>query len=308
MGHKSARLGAVAAVLLPLLTAVPCHCTSGEDPAADGGLGSDAASPDGGGDAAVPADGGSDVECFDGIDPGDLSDRVIFRSRTQSFNWRWYVTLHEGQIWVKPNAEEGEPPGEWALLGTGLPAGPDVSRFEPPTAIEELSADGTWLHALSSAGVFYRGTDFTGDVHQSFTWSDAWGHPAATGPGITAEFPTTHGWAVSDSQGAGVNHYEDRLGTSHSVGMGVAHMYRIGGDGRALIFNDWWLPNDWSRQICLPGRGTFFTENMSASASTVFVVGALHRVDFTQPSAPGGDCRRPADATSMCCLRPATLA
>jgi hypothetical protein len=57
--------------------------------------------------------------------------------------------------------------------------------------------------------------------------------------------------------------------------MGVAHLYRIGPTGRTLFFNDWWLPADWSRQICLPDRGTFFAENMSASASTIFVIGTL---------------------------------
>ena len=49
----------------------------------------------------------------------------------------------------------------------------------------------------------------------------------------------------------------------------------IGGDGRSLHFNDWWLPADWSRRICLPDRGTFFAENLSTSASTSFVVGTL---------------------------------
>ncbi|HSA24398.1 MAG TPA: hypothetical protein P5076_23255, partial [Myxococcota bacterium] len=157
----------------------------------------------------------------------------------------------------------------------GLPAGGGLTHFEPPTEIVELSGDGTWLHALSSAGVFYRGTDFTQDIQASFTWSDAWGHPGATGPGLTLEFPATHGWSVSDSQVAGVHHYEDRLGTSHGVGMGVAHLYRVGADGRSLHMNDWWLPADWSRQICLPERGTFFGENLSASASTLFIIGAL---------------------------------
>ncbi|MBU1241258.1 hypothetical protein KKF84_21700, partial [Myxococcota bacterium] len=40
-----------------------------------------------------------------------------------------------------------------------------------------------------------------------------------------------------------------------------------------LFFNDWWLPNDWSRQICTPDRGTFPAVNMSASASTVMLIG-----------------------------------
>jgi hypothetical protein len=261
-------------LLLAGLTLVSCR-HHGSDPGADAHLDPDAAeASDGAVDGSVAPDGGV-PECYEGVDEGDLPERVIFRSTRTTFNGRWFAALQDGRIWVKPNTDQGQAPGDWTLLGTGLPAGADVHRFDPPTEIIELSADGTWLHALSSAGVFYRGTDLTGDVHASFTWSDAWGHPGATGPGITTEFPTTHGWSVSDSQGAGVNHYEDRLGTSHSVGLGVAHLYRLGADGRALIFNDWWLPADWSRQICLPDRGTFFAENLSASASTIFIVGAL---------------------------------
>ncbi|MBN1770451.1 MAG: hypothetical protein JXB32_04250, partial [Deltaproteobacteria bacterium] len=275
-----------------LLASIPCGCGGGggvadDDggtdapgeadvvPAEDAGETEEDAAPEEDDGDTAGDDGGGPEECYGDLEEGDLPERVIFRSKTTSFNRQWYVALHEGRIWVKPNVEAGEPDGEWRLLGTGLPSGGGLTRFDPPTEVVELSADGTWLHALSPAGVFYRGTDFTGDVHASLTWSDSWGHPAATGPGMTIEFPTTYGWSVSDSQGAGVHHYEDRLGTVHSVGLGVAHVYRIGPEGRTLFFNDWWLPADWSRQICLPDRGTFFAENLSVSASTIFVVGTL---------------------------------
>jgi hypothetical protein len=254
-----------------------------DDTALDGSADADAADAADDTDVDEEADAGADdAEADSGPEPGcygpeeepALPERVVFRAQTTSFNQRWLAALQDGLIWVKPNAEAGEPPGDWQLLGTGLPAGGDLTHFEPPTEILELSGDGTWLHALSAAGVFYRGTDFTQDIQASFTWSDAWGHPAATGPGLTTELPT-RGWSVSDSQVAGVHHYEDRLGTAHGVGMGVAHLYRLGADGRSLYLNDWWLPADWSRQICLPERGTFFAENLSASASTLFLVGAL---------------------------------
>lgn len=273
------------AVVLLALAVSGCGGGSAGDDAQteDGAAPEDVAPEDGGpdtddddGPTEVADDGGGEVvECFGDREEGALPDRVIFRSKTTSFNRRWFAALQDGRIWIKPNTDEGEPPGEWRLLGTGLPAGGEVVRFDPPTEIIELSGDGTWLHALSSAGVFYRGTDFTGDVHASFTWSDTWGHPAATGPGLTTELPVARGWSVSDSQGGGVHHYEDRLGTTHGVGLGVAHLYRVGPTGRTLFFNDWWLPADWSRQICLPDRGTFRAESLSVSASTLFVVGPL---------------------------------
>jgi hypothetical protein len=207
--------------------------------------------------------------------PADLPDRVHFRTRTESFNSHWYVALRDGRIWVKPNEEIGlRPPGHWALLGdTGLPEGPGLVRWEPPEAVAELSADGCHLHALSTDGVFYRGTDLRRDVHRAFQWTDRWGWPMARGEGLTAGFSTARGWDVSDSHPFDVDHYEDVLGIEHSVGLGVAHVYRLSPDGTRIHYNDWWLPADWSRQVCGPQRGAFRAASISASGSTLFVVG-----------------------------------
>ena len=54
----------------------------------------------------------------------------------------------------------------------------------------------------------------------------------------------------------GVAHYEDGNGKEHGVGLGVAHLYLLDPDGQRLYFNDWWLPADFSRQLCGPRRGT----------------------------------------------------
>jgi len=206
--------------------------------------------------------------------PGDLPERVLFRGATESFNREWYVALRDGRIWIKPNPESGQFEGDWELLGeTGMPQGCGVSRFGPPDRVAEISADGIHLMALSSDGVFYRGTNMTQDARSWFEWSDSWGWPAAMGEGLTVEWTTERGWDVADSHPLDVGHYEDRNGTSHSTGLGVAHIYRLGPDGRRIYYNDWWLPNDWSRQICGPERGTFTAANLSASASTIFLIG-----------------------------------
>lgn len=220
----------------------------------------------------TPADAGVQV-CFGTTNDG-LPERVHFRDATASFNRRWYVALKDGRLWVKPNDEQGAAPGPWQLLGTGLPAGSGLVRFSAPTSLTELSADGVHLQVKSSDGVLYRGTDFTsGSILRSFEWTDKWGWPAGEGSGLRDEPGERVIWSVSDSHPFGVDHFEDRNGTTHKVGLGVAHQYRLGADGRSLFFNDWWLPNDWSRQLCPPARGTLGLLNLSVSASTLFVVG-----------------------------------
>jgi len=214
--------------------------------------------------------------------PTDLPDEVVLRTSTEAFNERWYFALREGRIWVKPNPEHEantNAPDDWELLGeTGLPEGCKLDRFDPPQALVSISADGVHLQALSDEGVFYRATDMTKNTRDSVVWTDRWGWPAANGPGLEEEFSSDRGWAVSDSHPFGVDHYEDALGIEHSVGLGVAHLYRLGPQGERIYYNDWWLPADWSRQVCGPQRGTFQAVNISASASTLFVIDARGRM------------------------------
>ena len=207
----------------------------------------------------------------------DLPDRVIFRTPNESFNQEYFVALREGRIWVKPNTDvHPAKQADWHLLGqTGLPEGKNLVRFVPPERVVEISADGLHLHALSDLGIFYRGDNLNSESHVEgwFNWTDKWGWPMGKGDGLTQEWETK-GWSVSDSHPFEVDHYEDPNGTEHSVGMGVAHHYRLGPDGYRIHFNDWWLPNDWSREICGPDRGTFNAINLSTSASTLFIIGA----------------------------------
>ncbi len=207
--------------------------------------------------------------------PENLPQRVHFRTATESFNAHWYLALRDGRIWVKGNEETGNRDADWELLGaTGRPEGGGLVRFDEPTWIDEISADGVHVQALSDAGVFYRGSNLQTDVRRSLTWTDKWGWPAGDGEGLVAEFGTERGWDVSDSHPSNVAEYSDINDQDHSVGLGVAHLYRLGPEGRRIYFNDWWLPNDWSRQICGPERGALQALNLSASGSTLFVVGA----------------------------------
>lgn len=207
--------------------------------------------------------------------PGDLPERVYLRTATASFNAWWYVVIRDGRLWIKPNEETGSlPPGAWQLLGeTGLPEGAGLDRFDPPAEIVAISADGAHLHALSSDGVFYRGSDLRrkGASH-SLRWTDRWGWPLARGPGLTEGGWRRGSWSVSDAHPFNVKVYEDVLGIEHSVGLGVAHVYRLDPTGTQIHYNDWWLPADWSRQLCGPQRGTVQIAALSASASTLLAL------------------------------------
>ena len=213
--------------------------------------------------------------------PDDLPEQVWFRDASVSFNRDWYVALRDGRIWVKPNEQTGvRDLGDWELLGdTGIPEGGKLVNFDPPGAVSAISADGTWLHAVSTDGVIYRASDLRSGLRGSFSWTDRWGWPAGRGEGLTLDVSTERGWSVSDSHSFDVDHYSDIFGQEHSVGMGVAHVYRASPDGRRILWNDWWLPADWSRQVCAPDRGGLRILTLSASASTLFVLtedGALH--------------------------------
>ena len=260
-------------LVLVLLSGCP---SSEPEPDDDDSAGDDDAADDD--DSAGDDDDAADDD--DAVDDDDTlppeawpPDAALHRSWRESFNERWYVALIDGHIHVKPNVETGGEPGDWELLGSGLPEGGDLPNFGPPDTLVQISADGIHLQALSDEGVFYRGVNLTEDVHWNFSWTDRWGGVGASGDGLLQEFSIDRGWSVSDSHPFGVATYEDINGTVHSVGAGVAHIYRLGPDGRRIYFNDWWLPNDWSRQVCGPDRGTFAAANISVSASTMFVVG-----------------------------------
>ncbi len=206
--------------------------------------------------------------------PEDLPERVWFRDASHSFNRDWYLALRDGRVWVKPNEETGErPAGEWMLLGeTGLPEGSGLVHGDPPEALAAISADGCWLHGVSTEGEIYRASDLRTGLGWWFQWTDRWGWPAGRGEGLSLDEPTHRGWAVSDSHPFDVGTYSDIFGVEHSVGLGVGHLYRASPDGTRIHWNDWWLPADWSRQVCSPERGGLRILSLSASASTLFVL------------------------------------
>ncbi|PKQ14593.1 MAG: hypothetical protein CVT68_11100, partial [Actinobacteria bacterium HGW-Actinobacteria-8] len=210
--------------------------------------------------------------------PADLPDAVRFRTPTETFNERYYLALRDDRIWFKPNHERTGERGAWRVLGhSGRPEGCGLTRAAPPRRLVAIAADGVHLTALAADGVFYRAVNLRRDGDAPLTWTDAWGWFAATGPGLRWELGdlAVDGarFDVSDSHMFDVKEVGDGNGATHSVGLGVAHLYALDPSGTRIFYNDWWLPADWSRQTCGPQRGTFEALTLSASASTLFVVG-----------------------------------
>jgi len=216
----------------------------------------------------VAADAGVAPAWVPGGGDGPLPSDVLLKTASQTFNRRWQLALRDGRLHVR--AQDGA--SDWRLLGDGLPDG-DLPRFGRPTFIDALTADGIHLQVVDDRGVLYRADNLTEDVDgPNFHWTDEWGGAGADGPGLELDMPLhPFGFAVSDSHPLGVASYEDIRGIEHSVGLGVAHLYRLSDDGARLHFNDWWLPPDWSRQVCGPEHGTLRMAALSASASTLFV-------------------------------------
>ena len=205
--------------------------------------------------------------------PANLPTKVYFRTKTETFNRKYYLALRDGLIWYKENEETTGKQSEWRIFGkTGMPEKAAFDRFGVPSRIVAISADGIHLIALSSSGVFYRGTNLTGDVDHNFEWNDKWGWWAAGGPGLKDEI-NGPAWSVSDAFPLDLEYYEDGNNNRQNIGLGVAHLYALSPDGQKIYYNDWWLPADWSHQFASPMRGTFKATNLSVSGSTVFVIG-----------------------------------
>ncbi|GAA3683686.1 hypothetical protein GCM10022237_47900 [Nocardioides ginsengisoli] len=195
--------------------------------------------------------------------PRSLPDQVIFRSTTQTFNRRYQFALSGGHIWFKSNTEVTGLREPWARL-------PVSACFAGKVA--GISADDDELIAVDTDRWVY-GMDGALKAARFFNWSLRWGPPVWTGPG--RRLPAgiaTWSWSVVSQLEDGT--WPDDAGNAHRVGDGkVSHIWTLSHGGQRLTYLDPWLANDQSYEMCGPVRGRFRSASMSASGSTVFVVG-----------------------------------
>ncbi|RNL62142.1 hypothetical protein EFK50_10080 [Nocardioides marmoriginsengisoli] len=222
---------------------------TGESPGQSGRSGVDEGNPLRAGDASKA--------------PRTLPRQVVFRSSTQTFNRRFQFAIARGTIWYKSNTASTGIREPWAHLKV-------PPCFEGRVA--GISVDDDELIAIDDARWIY-GMDGALRTPNHFNWTLRWGRPFWTGPGM--KLPTgIQSWTWSVLSKLEDKTWSDDAGNKHKVGDGkVSHIWLLSHRGQRLTYLDPWLPPDQSYELCSPYRGRFRAAAMSASGSTVFLVG-----------------------------------
>jgi hypothetical protein len=190
--------------------------------------------------------------------PGTLPDRVLLRDTRDTFNARYQFATRDGQIFVAPR--DG---GTWRQMP--LPAC-------LAGRVAGISADDDELVALDGAGrIFTMDNALKGTA--LFNWSVRWGAPFWFGLGFSLPHDIV-AWSWSVISPAEDKTFTDTAGNEHAAGnFKDSHIWALRPGGQKLSLFDPWLPLDESYAMCGPHRGRFRAINVSASGSTVFVIG-----------------------------------
>ena len=202
---------------------------------------------------------------------GRLPEAVYIKTATQTLCRGYQFNLVGGRIHYKragATAREVWLP----LTGTGLPHGP-ARGFRNARRVVSIAADADELYAISDEGVVYLLFVERDRKQKPFSWIDRHGWPDAS-PLVLNDLVVPHrAWSVG-TRDAAVLWYEDAAGNPHHYGtMGIATLYFLSADGQEIRFADTGLPSDFSHSILGPERGAFVSVALSASASTMFVIG-----------------------------------
>jgi hypothetical protein len=193
---------------------------------------------------------------------GLLPQTVALRGPTETFNGRYQFATRDGALYVRRASGAADPDG-WRQM----PLPPCLDG-----RVASISADDDELIAVDAdRRVFVMDNALKGPA--LFNWTRRWGMPFWTGPGRTLPDGVI-AWSWSVLSPAEDRTWTDDAGNAHGVGNDkVSHIWALRTGGQQLTFMDPWLPNDDSYAMCAPRDGRFRSVNLSASGSTVFVVG-----------------------------------
>jgi hypothetical protein len=202
---------------------------------------------------------------------GRLPQAVFIKTATQTLCRGYQFSLVDGRIYFK---RTDAAPGElWLpLTETGLPHG-TARGFRNARRVVSIAADADELYAISDEGVVYLLFVERARKQKPFRWIDRHGWPDVS-PLVLNDLVVPHrAWSVG-TRDAGVLWYEDAAGNPHHYGtMGIATLYFLSANGQEIRFADTGLPSDFSHSLLGPERGAFVSVGLSASASTIFLIG-----------------------------------
>jgi hypothetical protein len=188
-----------------------------------------------------------------------LPDKIPLKTNRLTFSEEYAFALRAGRVYVRPaRVGRAEPSEPWRLLE--LPQCLDGH-------VREISADGRLLLAIGDERQLYSNDMPGGDISAE-RWTWRWGPYFWTGSGLRIWRDVTD-WAASDFNSN--EFFTDSSGRERHP-IGVATVYLLRGGGRRITYIDPWLPNDDSREVCGPRRGSLPLAGLSGSGSTVFVV------------------------------------
>ncbi len=207
-----------------------------------------------------------------------LPEDIYIRNLEQGFSYENLYALRDGRIWTKPNAKNTGAAGEWKLFNkTGVPWGDYASSFKDTDRIVQFSTEGTMIVALSGSGRFYL---WEPTLIEETVWHEKTGSPFEDALYI----PENRTWCFSFSTMTApwkrqtpmhekniVSYWEDIDGNRTEYGL-TGTIYAVSADGQVIHYTDTGLPASWGRGFTSPERGRFIIENLSASASALFVI------------------------------------
>lgn len=197
-----------------------------------------------------------------------LPDQVVLKTNSETFSNEYVFAVRAGRLYVRPARRGvGQRGTTWRVLT--VPSCLDGS-------VSAISADHRLLVVLGPDQQVYTHDMPGGDLSPE-RWTWRWGPYFWTGSGLTM-FDDVRSFAASEFTADET--FTDTSGRSHHA-IGVATVYLLRGDRRRITYLDPWLPQDESREVCGPRRGTARLAALDASGSTLFVVTETGRL-FTR--------------------------
>jgi hypothetical protein len=138
--------------------------------------------------------------------------------------------------------------------------------------VKSIAVDDDELIALDDSRRVFTMDNALKDA-STFNWTSRWGTPFWAGPGY--QLPGgMRAWSWSVVSPLEDGRWTDPAGNHTAIGSGkVSHIWALRSGGRRITFWDPWLPLDESYGMCAPLGGRFAAVNLSASGSTIFVIG-----------------------------------